>query len=765
MRNVYTPAEEVEASEAGQPKPLRINNPYVQQPGKSASGSKPSKHHPQVVYPTSLASRQLGGQTFLSVLLACPDRADVPLPSAISTAVWTRDSENRPGHGRKKRYSTDLMNRYLAPITVVLLSLAGCVSQSQVPKCDPFFGRTTIPPPPTGSAAGRCADPYYQTLPGAQTPPPPQSPGCPPASSAAPASPPGAASTWAVPRGGAANASPPPSNPSSSAIAPSQLAPRPPLTAPPPSRTAAPPAPYGNPPPAALGNPLPPSSPPAPSSAALLLPRHREARAPAMAIPRRLALWAIVEYRYRERGPRLRGLTSRRLCRQRQREWFVRRSRAEADGQHGRRPELGGAKADRPHPATARQRRCLGSPGGGDRRSAEGSLGVGVGCVKRTIHHGPRCVSRTLQQLPACKHGPMTAERNVCPTRYERSSRRHIDTVDEHRRRHERLAAGAMGCAGAQGCRPGAGVAEPCRPAASQAESFAAIPRRSGEPLARLLVEGYALVREAARRTINMRHFDVQILGGIAMFHRSIVEMQTGEGKTLAATLPMYLHGLLGRGCHLATVNDYLARRDADWMGPIYQLLGMTVGVVETQMSQPQRRKSYACDVTYGTAKEFGFDFLRDRLLLRRIAEGQTDLLGGMLGQGGRSAGRRKTRPGRPLFRPGRRGRQHPDRRGAHAADHQRPADRGGAAGGRMLQVERVGHRGVRRGRRLRLRPREEDGRTDPRGPPKSPHAAQARGDGHRRHGEHLPVHRAGDPGRPRVPSSTANTSSATARS
>ncbi len=202
---------------------------------------------------------------------------------------------------------------------------------------------------------------------------------------------------------------------------------------------------------------------------------------------------------------------------------------------------------------------------------------------------------------------------------------------------------------------------------------------KSGEPLARLLVEGYALVREAARRTINMRHFDVQILGGIAMFHRSIVEMQTGEGKTLAATLPMYLHGLLGRGCHLATVNDYLARRDADWMGPIYQLLGMTVGVVETQMSQPQRRKSYACDVTYGTAKEFGFDFLRDRLLLRRIAEGQTDLLGGMLGQGPRGR-RRKTRPGRALLRPGRRGRQHPDRRGPHAADHQRPADRRGAS-------------------------------------------------------------------------------------
>ncbi len=157
---------------------------------------------------------------------------------------------------------------------------------------------------------------------------------------------------------------------------------------------------------------------------------------------------------------------------------------------------------------------------------------------------------------------------------------------------------------------------------------------KSGEPLSRLLVEGYALVREAGRRALNMRHFDVQLLGGIAAFNRSIIEMQTGEGKTLTATLPMYLHGLMGRGCQLATVNDYLARRDADWMRPIYEMLGMSVGVIETQMSQPQRREAYACDVIYGTAKEFGFDFLRDRLLLRRIGEGQTDLLGGMLGKG-----------------------------------------------------------------------------------------------------------------------------------
>ncbi|MCH8046212.1 MAG: preprotein translocase subunit SecA [Planctomycetes bacterium] len=158
---------------------------------------------------------------------------------------------------------------------------------------------------------------------------------------------------------------------------------------------------------------------------------------------------------------------------------------------------------------------------------------------------------------------------------------------------------------------------------------------KSGESLQSLLPEAYALVREAGRRTVEMRHFDVQILGGIAMFNRSIAEMQTGEGKTLTATLPMYLHALRGEGVHLATVNDYLARRDAEWMRPVYEFLGMTVGVVETQMSQPQRRKAYACDMVYGTAKEFGFDFLRDRLLLRRSREGQSDFLGGMLGQQG----------------------------------------------------------------------------------------------------------------------------------
>jgi preprotein translocase subunit SecA len=157
---------------------------------------------------------------------------------------------------------------------------------------------------------------------------------------------------------------------------------------------------------------------------------------------------------------------------------------------------------------------------------------------------------------------------------------------------------------------------------------------RSGESLERLLCEAFALVREAGRRTLAMRHFDVQLLGGAAIHHRSIVEMQTGEGKTLTATLPLYLAALEGKGAHLATVNDYLARRDADWMRPIYQALGMTVGVIQSQQPQAERRKAYACDVTYGTANEMGFDFLRDRLLLRSQTSLGQDLFGRMLGAG-----------------------------------------------------------------------------------------------------------------------------------
>lgn len=144
---------------------------------------------------------------------------------------------------------------------------------------------------------------------------------------------------------------------------------------------------------------------------------------------------------------------------------------------------------------------------------------------------------------------------------------------------------------------------------------------RSGEKLVKLLGEAYAVVREAGRRTLNMRHFDVQLIGGIAMFHGCIAEMETGEGKTLTATLAMYLRALSGKGAHLATVNDYLAERDAELMKPIYTALGLSIGVVKTQISQDERREAYGSDITYGTAKEFGFDFLRDRLLLRRIGE------------------------------------------------------------------------------------------------------------------------------------------------
>lgn len=161
---------------------------------------------------------------------------------------------------------------------------------------------------------------------------------------------------------------------------------------------------------------------------------------------------------------------------------------------------------------------------------------------------------------------------------------------------------------------------------------------RSGEPLDRLLVEAFALVREAGRRTKNMRHFDVQILGAAAAHYGSIIEMQTGEGKTLTATLPMYLAALDGKGAHLSTVNDYLAARDAELMEPVYNALGMTIGVIQSQQPSEQRRKAYDCDVTYGTANEMGFDFLRDRLLKRRISEGERDLFGEMLGGVGRDS-------------------------------------------------------------------------------------------------------------------------------
>lgn len=138
-----------------------------------------------------------------------------------------------------------------------------------------------------------------------------------------------------------------------------------------------------------------------------------------------------------------------------------------------------------------------------------------------------------------------------------------------------------------------------------------------GATLDDLLIEAFAVVRETARRTLGMRHFDVQLMGGIVLHQGKIAEMKTGEGKTLVATLPAYLNALTGEGVHIVTVNDYLARRDTEWMGPIYRFLGLTVGTIQHGMSDEERKKAYLCDITYGTNNEFGFDYLRDNMKFR----------------------------------------------------------------------------------------------------------------------------------------------------
>src|SRR6478735_1600694 len=135
-----------------------------------------------------------------------------------------------------------------------------------------------------------------------------------------------------------------------------------------------------------------------------------------------------------------------------------------------------------------------------------------------------------------------------------------------------------------------------------------------GTELDDILIDAFATVREASKRTLGQRHFDVQLMGGIVLHRGMIAEMKTGEGKTLVATLPVYLNALTGNGVHVVTVNDYLAHRDAEWMGQIYRFLGLTVGCIQTGMQDPDRRAAYACDITYGTSKELGFDFLRDEL-------------------------------------------------------------------------------------------------------------------------------------------------------
>src|SRR5215469_13644579 len=135
-----------------------------------------------------------------------------------------------------------------------------------------------------------------------------------------------------------------------------------------------------------------------------------------------------------------------------------------------------------------------------------------------------------------------------------------------------------------------------------------------GETLEDLLPDAFAVVREAAKRTLKQRHFDVQLIGGMVLHYGNIAEMKTGEGKTLVATLPVYLNALAGEGVHVVTVNDYLARRDAEWMGQIYKFLGLTVGCIVHGLTDEQRHAAYACDVTYGTNNEFGFDYLRDNM-------------------------------------------------------------------------------------------------------------------------------------------------------
>src|SRR3954452_7938642 len=148
-------------------------------------------------------------------------------------------------------------------------------------------------------------------------------------------------------------------------------------------------------------------------------------------------------------------------------------------------------------------------------------------------------------------------------------------------------------------------------------EHFAALRARvqeEGESLDDVLAEAFALTREIGRRTMGMRHFDVQLIGGMVLHNGQIAEMRTGEGKTLTGTLAVVLNALEGKGVHVVTVNDYLARRDADWMRPIYEGLGLEVGVLQNNQPYEEKRAAYAADITYGTNSEFGFDYLRDNM-------------------------------------------------------------------------------------------------------------------------------------------------------
>ena len=175
-----------------------------------------------------------------------------------------------------------------------------------------------------------------------------------------------------------------------------------------------------------------------------------------------------------------------------------------------------------------------------------------------------------------------------------------------------------------------------------------------GATLDDILVPAFATVREAGKRALGQRHFDVQLIGGMVLHEGKISEMKTGEGKTLVATLPVYLNALSGRGVHVVTVNDYLAKRDAEWMGQIYKFLGLSVGVIVHGLDDTERKKQYDCDVTYGTNNELGFDYLRDNMKYRVEDMVQRGHVYAIVDEVELD----------------------PGRRGAHAADHFRPARR-----------------------------------------------------------------------------------------
>ena len=152
-----------------------------------------------------------------------------------------------------------------------------------------------------------------------------------------------------------------------------------------------------------------------------------------------------------------------------------------------------------------------------------------------------------------------------------------------------------------------------------------------GETLDDILPEAFATVREAATRTLQMTPYRVQLIGGIVLHQGRIAEMKTGEGKTLVAPLAAYLNALEGKGVHVVTVNDYLAARDAEWMGAIYRFLGLSVGVILNDMDNDKRREAYNCDITYGTNNEFGFDYLRDNMVVYKENRVQRDLHYGII--------------------------------------------------------------------------------------------------------------------------------------